>query len=214
MKVRVRLLLATAMGAAVLLTGTAAPALADDFQADASAEAYIPLQNDVVGVLSLKLTDPASVTGVTGAIEPPGKAARPVTFDFRPDAARLTGRWQITKDDQAGDWKLRVAVARGTGSKTTAFVIKVSGKQGISAASITPSPVKLVKGGEVKVTVEASVQDATTVSAKLVSQSGGDSFDLGDLAQESDGVYRGVTYFGDDATAGPWTMEIYARKGG
>ncbi|MGW0804982.1 hypothetical protein [Nonomuraea sp. NPDC002799] len=216
---KLRLLLATALAAALLLGGTAVPALADDFTAQASAEAYIPLQNAVDGIVTLRLKGAAEVRSVTGAIEPPGKAARAVTFDFKADGKtdgaaeqKITGRWPITGDDPAGDWKLRVAVARDGGTSTTPFVVKVSGKQGITAANVTPDPVKLVKGEDVKVTVEASVKDAAAVSAKLVRD--GESFDLGDLAKEPDGRYRGVTYFGDDVAAGGWTLEIYARKGG
>jgi nitrogen fixation protein FixH len=203
MKRRVRLLLATAMGAAVLFAGTsvsAAAAMADDFTGDASASASIPLQNDVEGVVTLNLKDPSKVSSVTGSIEPPGKAAKTVTFDFRTgDTAatqKITGKWPISKDDPAGDWKLSVVVARDTGTNTTPFVVKVAGKQGITGAKVSPDPVQLVKGKDVQVSVEASVKDATTVSAKLVSR------------------YRGSTYFADNSTPGEWTLEVYAHKGG
>ncbi|MDP4504762.1 MULTISPECIES: hypothetical protein [unclassified Nonomuraea] len=221
MKRRVRSLLAIAMGAAVLLAGTgvsAAATMADDFTGDASASASIPLQNDVEGVVTLTLKEPSKVSGVTGSIEPPGKAAKTVTFDFRTgDTAatqKLTGKWPISKDDPAGEWKLSVVVTRDTGANTTPFVVKVSGKQGITGAKVSPNPVQLVKGKDVQVSVEASVKDATTVSAKLVSDAGGEFYDLGDLAKEADGRYRGSTYFADDSTPGDWTLEVYAHKGG
>ncbi|TMR92152.1 hypothetical protein [Nonomuraea basaltis] len=229
MKRRVRLLLATATGAAVLLGGTGLTAtgayashqaltMADDFTGDASASASIPLESDVEGTVTLKLNEPAKVTSVTGSIEPPGKAAKTVTFDFRTgDTATtqaLTGKWPITKDDPAGDWKLSVVVARDTGTNTTPFVVKVSGKQGISGGNVTPDPVQLVTGKDVLVSVEASVKDAATVSAKLVSDAGGEFYDLGDLAKESDGYYRGSTYFADDTTPGDWTLEVHATKNG
>ncbi|HEX4812874.1 MAG TPA: hypothetical protein VFV66_09000 [Nonomuraea sp.] len=229
MKRRVRLLLATATGAAVLLGGAgpvAAPAYAseharataDDFTGDASAVASIPFDGEVQGALTLNLSNPATVTGVTGTIEPPGKAARAVTFDFRAgDTAatqKITGTWQVTEDDAPGDWKLAVVVTRDTGAKTTPYVIKVSANQDITGANVTPNPVKLVTGKDVQVSVETTVKGASSVSAKLVSAGGGEFYDLGELAKESDGAYRGTTYFADDTTPGDWTLEIYARKGG
>lgn len=239
MKRRVRLLFATATGAAVLLGGAGLSAtsalasqyaMADDFTGDASSSAYVPLEKDVEATVTLKLKNPDTVTGVTGSIEPPGKSAKTVTFDFTPSTPStstptatpspaadktITGRWTITKDDPAGDWKLTVNVARsgGSGSPST-FTVKVSGKQGISGANVTPDPVQLVKGKDTKVTVEASVKDAGTVSAKLVSDTTSEYYDLGDLAKESDGYYRGVTYFSDDTTEGDWTLEVYATRGG
>ncbi|MFI7697684.1 hypothetical protein [Nonomuraea sp. NPDC049480] len=228
MKRRVRLLLATATGAAVLLGGTGltatsayahqALAMADDFTGDASSDASIPLESDVEGTVTLKLKDPANVTSVTGSIEPPGKSAKTVTFDFKTGDTAATktiiGTWAITKDDPAGDWKLSVVVARDTGSNATPFVVKVAGKQGISAGRVSPDPVQLVKGKDVQVSVETAVKDAASVSAKLVSESGGELYDLGELAKESDGYYRGSTYFADDTTPGDWTLEVFATKKG
>ncbi|MCK2221721.1 hypothetical protein MF672_049135 [Actinomadura sp. ATCC 31491] len=221
MKRRLRSLLVTAMGAAVLLTTSFAPASyarAGDFTGDASAAAYVPLQNDVEGTVTLNLKEPAKVTGVTGGIEAPGKGVRTVTFDFRAgDTAatqKIVGRWRIGQDDPAGEWKLSVVVARDTGTSTTPFVVQVSGKQGISAAKVTPDPVRLVTGKDVKVSVEATVKDAASVSAKLVSAGGGEFYDLGDLARESDGKYRGSTYFADDTAPGDWTLEVYAHRNG
>ncbi|MEV4370347.1 hypothetical protein AB0J71_24990 [Nonomuraea sp. NPDC049637] len=237
MKRRVRLLLAAATGAAVLLGGAglsatgasaSAHALADDFAGDASASAYVPLEKDVDATVTLRLKNPGNVTSVTGSIEPPGKSARAVSFDFTPSTSTttptptpspatektVTGKWTITKDDPAGDWKLTVNVARSGSSYSTPFSVKVSGKQGISGANVTPDPVQLVKGRDTKVTVEASVKDAGTVSAKLVSDTTSEYYDLGALAQESDGYYRGVTYFTDDTTEGDWTLEVYATRGG
>ncbi|NUT11134.1 MAG: hypothetical protein HOQ38_11730 [Nonomuraea sp.] len=239
MKRRVRLLLATATGAAVLLGGAGLSAtsalasqyaLADgDFTGDASSSAFVPLDKDVEATVTLKLKNPDTVTGVTGSIEPPGKSAKTVTFDFTPSTPStstptatpspaadktITGKWTITKDDPAGDWKLTVNVARASGGGPSTFTVKVSGKQGISGANVSPDPVQLVKGKDTKVTVEASVKDAGTVSAKLVSDTTSEYYDLGDLAKESDGYYRGVTYFSDDTTEGAWTLEVYATRGG
>ncbi|MGW2152719.1 hypothetical protein [Nonomuraea sp. NPDC001699] len=242
MKRRVRLLLAAATGAAVLLGGAglsatgasaSAYALADDFTGDASANAYIPLEKDVDATVTLKLKNPDTVTAVTGTIEPPGKTAKTVSFDFTPSTPStstptatptttpspvadktITGKWTIGKDDPAGDWKLTVNVARSGGSSPSTFTVKVSGKQGISGANVTPDPVQLVKGRDTKVTVEASVKDAGTVSAKLVSDTTSEYYDLGELAKESDTYYRGVTYFTDDTTEGSWTLEVYATRGG
>jgi hypothetical protein len=228
MKRRVRLLLATATGAAVLLGGTGltatsayaaqqASTMADDFTGGASASASVPLDSDVDGTVTLTLKDPNKVTSVTGSIEPPGKSAKTVTFNFRTgDTAAtqsITGRWPITKDDPAGTWRLSVAVARDS-SATTQFDIQVSAKQGITGGRVSPDPVQLVKGEDVKVSVEASVKDATSVTAKLVSDAGGEYYDLGALAAESDGYYRGSTYFADDSPAGTWTLEVNAHKGG
>ncbi|MEU0564334.1 hypothetical protein ABZ297_02910 [Nonomuraea sp. NPDC005983] len=240
MKRRVRLLLATATGAAILLGGAGLSATAaqasqqalragDDFTGDASANAYVPLQSDVEATVTLRLKDPDSVrSSITGSIEPPGKSSRAVSFDFTPSTSpgtpsatpspsadrTITGKWTISKDDPAGDWKLTVNVTRNGGSQATAFVVRVTGKQGISGANVTPDPVKLVKGEDVKVTVEASVKDASTVSAKLVSDTTNEYYDLGDLSKDYDGYYRGTTYFSDDTAPGAWTVEIYASRDG
>ncbi|SEG58377.1 hypothetical protein SAMN05444920_103304 [Nonomuraea solani] len=229
MKRSARLLLATATGAVILAGGIALPAtgasaaqyavtMADDFSGSASAEAYIPIANDVDGKVTLTLKDPGKVTSVSGTIEPPGKSGKSVSFDFSTGGTgaeqTITGRWPISKDDPAGDWQLKVTVTRDTGTNTTPFVVQVSDKQGITGASVNPDPVKLVKGQDVKVTVEATVKDASGVSAKLVSDASREYYDLGDLSKESDGYYRGTTYFADDTPAGSWTLEIYARRGG
>ncbi|NRQ37729.1 hypothetical protein HII36_38755 [Nonomuraea sp. NN258] len=243
MKRRVRLLVATATGAAVLFGGAGIAATsalaaqhavlaADDFTGDATAaNAFIPLETDVEATVTLKLKNPATVSSVTGGITPSGKSEKPVAFDFKPPQVpapsgsasptpspaadvTITGKWTIGKDDPAGDWKLVVNVTRDGASKANEFVVKVAGKQGISSAYVTPNPVQLVKGQDTKVTVTASVKDAGTVSAKLVSDSTNEYYDLGDLAKESDGYYRGVTYFSDDTTPGTWSIEIYASRGG
>jgi hypothetical protein len=225
----VRLLLAAATGAAVLLGGaglTVAPAyasrhaqaIADDFTGDVSAVASIPFEGEVQGTVTLNLSNPGTVTSVTGTVEPPGKPVKTVTFDFRTgDTAatqKITGTWPVTKDDPAGDWKLNVVVTRDTGPKTTPYVIKVSANQDITSADVAPDPVKLVTGKDVQVSVATTVKGATSVSAKLVSAGGGEFYDLGVLAKESDGAYRGTTYFADDTTPGDWTLEIYAHKSG
>ncbi|WP_336208392.1 hypothetical protein [Nonomuraea sp. LPB2021202275-12-8] len=227
MKRRVRSLLTTATGVAVLfggigvtgLTATSAsasqhaPSAAPDFTGDVSASAYVPVEGDAGASVTLRLKAPETVKSVTGGVVPPGKAERPVTFDFKPGASVVTGKWTIGKDDPAGDWKLTVKVVRGS-AQANEFAVKVSGKQGISAAAVTPDPVKLVKGKDVRVSVEASVKGSSSVSAKLVSDESSEYHDLGALAREPDGYHRGSTYFSDDTAAGAWTLEVYATRGG
>lgn len=242
MKRRVRLLLATATGAAVLLGGvglsagtafaTQQVAAGDDFTGDASASnAYIPLEKDVEATVSLKLKNPGTATNVTGSIEPPGKSGKTVTFDFKPSTppppsptptatpspaadVTITGKWTITKDDPAGDWKLTVNVGRGSGSGPNSFTVKVSGKQGITSASVDPDPVNLRKGRDVKVDVQASVKDATNVTAQLVSDDTNEYYDLGSLSQDTTGHYFGTTYFSDDTAPGSWKLVVMATRNG
>nr|WP_152992601.1 hypothetical protein [Nonomuraea pusilla] len=233
MKRRVRLLVAAATGAAVLaggagLTTTAALAAqqqvlaADDFNgAPSVSNAGVPLEQAVEATITLKLREPGKVTALSGAITPAGKTEqRAVTFDFKADSTStatettVTGKWTIGKDDPSGEWKLVVNVTRDGSSRANEFAVAVSGKQGITSGTVTPDPVQLVKGEDVKVTVTASVKDATMVTAKLVSDTAGEYYDLGELAKESDGYYRGVTYFSDDSTPGSWTLELYASRGG
>ncbi|MFI7451781.1 hypothetical protein ACIBQX_30090 [Nonomuraea sp. NPDC049714] len=227
MKRRVRSLLATATGVAVLFGGsglTATGAYASqhalttaqdsgpDFMGDVSANAYVPVQGEAGAGVTLKLRDPMTVRKVTGVIAAPGKPARPVTFDFKREAV-VTGKWTIGEHDPAGRWKLTVSVVRQT-TRTNDFTVRVAGKQRITSASVDPDPVPLVRGKDVKVSVETTVEGSGMVSAKLVSDRGGQYYDLGNLALEPGGYHRGTAYFGDDSTAGAWTLEIYATRGG
>lgn len=226
MKKRLRSLLATATGAALLLGCVNLPAAlaasaGSDFNGAATSDAFIPVDKDIEVSVTLRLKDPATVTAaVTGSITPPGKAGRDVSFDFKPSSASrvtetvITGRFGIGKDDPAGDWRLNVRVPRDGGTGSNDFVLKVSGKQGITSGGVTPNPVRLIKGKDVKVSVKASVTDAASVSAKLISEESNESFDLGDLDRGSDGDYRGSTFFSDDTPPGDWTLEVYANRGG
>lgn len=224
MKRRVRSLLATATGVAVLFGGTGltttsayasqhALAVAPDFMGDVSASAYVPVQGEAGAGVTLKLRNPATVRKVTGVITAPGKPGRPVTFDFERDAV-ITGKWTIGEQDPAGRWKLTVTVVRPTATQANDFTVRVAGKQRITAASVTPDPVTLVRGKDVKVSVETTVEGSDMVSAKLVSDTSSRYYDLGNLALEPGGHHRGTAYFGDDSTAGAWTLEIYATRGG
>ncbi|MBN6056012.1 hypothetical protein JYK22_29045, partial [Nonomuraea sp. RK-328] len=216
-----RLLIAAATGAALLLGGvhlsaanaaTAGP----DFSGAASSDAFIPLDKDVEVTVTLQLKDPGTVSSVTGGITPPGGAERSVSFDFQPSTAAettVTGRFGIGKNDPAGSWRMNVKVTRNGATRDNAFVIGVSARQGIRDASVSPDPVQLVKGKDVKVSVRAGVTDATSVSARLVSDESNEVFDLGDLALYSDGSYRGETYFADDTAPGSWTLEVVATRG-
>ncbi|GGP04932.1 hypothetical protein LDL08_05140 [Nonomuraea glycinis] len=224
MKRRVRSLLATATGVAVLFggaglttTGSAYAAqhaltTGPDFMGDVSASAYVPVQGEAGASVTLKLRDPATVRRVTGVIAAPGKPDRPVTFDFERDAV-ITGKWTIGERDPAGRWKLTVNVVRQT-TQVNDFTVKVAGKQRITSASVTPDPVALVRGKDVKVLVESTIEGSGMVSAKLVSDRSSQYYDLGNLALEPGGRHRGTAYFGDDSTAGAWTLEIYATRGG
>ncbi|NUW36619.1 hypothetical protein HTZ77_35205 [Nonomuraea sp. SMC257] len=217
-----RLLMAAATGAVLLLGGvhlsaanaaTAGP----DFSGAASSDAFIPLDKDVEVTVTLQLKDPGTVSAVNGTITPPGGSERPVGFDFRPSTAAetaVTGRFGIGKNDPAGTWRMTVKVTRNGATRDNAFTIDVSARQGIRDASVQPDPVQLVKGKDVKVSVRAGVSDATSVSAKLISDESNEAFDLGDLALYSDGSYRGETYFADDTAPGSWTLEVTATRGG
>ncbi|WP_113701044.1 hypothetical protein [Nonomuraea lactucae] len=219
---RMRLFLAAATGAVLLVGGAHLPAAnaataGPDFSGAASSDAFIPLDKDIQVSVTLTLRDPGTVTSIAGHITPPGGSQRAVTFDFAPSTAAeavVTGRFGIGKDDAAGEWRMSVQVARGGAPRSNAFVINVSARQGISDAGVSPNPVRLVKGKDVKVSVKAGVTDAGSVSAKLVSQESDESFDLGDLEQGTDGYFRGITYFSDDTTTGDWKLEVYATRGG
>lgn len=256
MKKRMRLLLATATGAAVLLAGVSltttgasatqqAIAAGTDFNGTPTAsDAFIPLDKEAEVTVTLKLKDPLGkadgsvkeVDSVSAAITPTGKTeARALTVNYTkptpttptpspsatstpsptlPAEATVTGTFKITKDDPAGDWKLVVKVSRGGAVADNDFTLKVSGKAGLTGASVTPNPVVLVKGKDIRVTVKVSAKDATSVSATLQSDETAESYDLGDLAKGADGIYRGETYFADDTAAGEWTLVARAVRGG
>jgi hypothetical protein len=224
MKKGLRSLVATATGAVLLLfsgnLSAAAATVGGDFNGAATTDAFIPLDKDIEVSVTLRLKDPGTVTAaVTGTITPPGKAGRDVSFDFRPSSSNkatetaITGKFGIGKDDPAGDWKLNVKVPRDGGTGSNDFLLKVSAKQGITSGGVSPNPVRLVKGKDVKVSVKASVTEAGSVSAKLVSQESNESFDLGDLERGTDGYYRASTFFSDDTAPGAWTLEVYATRG-
>ncbi|MEV4222883.1 MULTISPECIES: hypothetical protein [Nonomuraea] len=216
MRRTVRSLIAAATGVAVLFGGPAAAAQEakqPDFTSAGWSGAYVPLQGETGATATLKLRDPETVKGVKGAIEAPGKAERPVTFDVKPGEAVVTGRWAIGANDPPGDWKLTVTVTRDAPRDNT-FSVKVAGKQSITDASVTPDPVRLVKGKDVEVKVEAAVKGARTVTAKLRSDTTRKFYDLGVMALEPDGHHRGSTYFSDDTAPGAWTLEVYATRGG
>jgi hypothetical protein len=179
---------------------------------DVSASAYVPVQGEAGASVTLKLKNPATVRKVTGVITAPGKPGRPVTFDFERDAV-ITGKWTIGEQDPAGRWKLTVNVVRHT-TQANDFTVRVAGKQRITSASVTPDPVRLVRGKDVKVSVQTTIEGSGMVSAKLVSDTSSQYYDLGNLALEPGGYHRGTAYFGDDSTAGAWTLEIYATRGG
>lgn len=223
MKRRARSLLAAATGAAVLLGGAGLPAAAatrhaqhayhaaPDFTGDVRAGAYVPAYGEVEATVTLGLKDPATVRSVTGTITPPGRGARPVTFTTKDGT--VTGTWRISTNDPAGTWKLAVSVTREA-ARSNAFTVTVAARQAITDASVTPDPVKLLTGRDVKVSVQAAVKGAATVSARLVGDGGAQYYDLGELARESGGRYHGFTYFGDNTVPGEWTLEVYASRGG
>ncbi|MFE3453243.1 hypothetical protein ACFXJ8_30395 [Nonomuraea sp. NPDC059194] len=213
----------------------AAYVAADDITNVSVGNAYVPADKEIEVSFSFALanplgpgtgptTDADKVTITAADITPAGKSAKAVTTSVnypahvtgestapRPASASGTGKFTISKDDPAGDWTLRLQTSRGN---TSTFTVKVAGKQGITGASVTPNPVNLVKGQEVKVTVQAAVKDATLVSAKMVSDTTSEYYDLGSLELATDGYYTGTVYFTDDSAPGDWTLEISASRGG
>ncbi|TXK43125.1 hypothetical protein [Nonomuraea sp. C10] len=222
---RARSLLAAATGAALLLTGTGVPSAqagtrygqvstVPDFTGEVQAVAYVPAHADAEARATLKLRDPATVERVTGWIVPPGKQRRRVTFDLRPGSATVTGKWTVAPGDPAGAWRLTAEVTRGGAPRANDLTVQVAARQAITGATVSPSPVKLVRGKDVKVSVEVKVKGSETVTAKLVAESSTAYYDLGTLARESNGVHRGVTYFGDHSPPGEWTLQVHATRGG
>ncbi|MGW5684315.1 hypothetical protein [Nonomuraea sp. NPDC003754] len=242
MKRRMRLLLATATGVAVLVGGAglssasasvsrAVHAVADDITSVSVGNAYVPADKEIevsftfqvsnpLGTGTAATTDADKVTIGSAAITPPGKSARPLNVSYtapahvgenqpRPASAPGSGKFTISKDDPSGDWTLTIVTSRGTNN----FTVKVAAKQGITGASITPNPVDLIKGKEVKVSVRAAVKDATLVSGKMVSDTTSEYYDLGSLEVDTDGYYTGAVYFTDDSAPGAWTLEISASRG-
>lgn len=258
MKKRMRLLIATATGAAVLLGGVSltasgasatqqAIAAGTDFNGTPTAtDAFIPLDKEAEVTVTLKLKDPLgkaddsvkAADSVSATVTPAGKTeARAVTVNYTkptpptgtptpspsptatipptlPAEATVTGTFKITKDDPAGSWKLLVKVSRNGVVTDNDFTISVSGKAGLTGASVTPNPVVLVKGKDVRVTVKVSAKDASAVSAVLQSDETSETYDLGDLAKGADGIYRGETYFADNTASGEWTLVARAVRGG
>ncbi|GAA2385639.1 hypothetical protein GCM10010404_48140 [Nonomuraea africana] len=237
------MLLATATGVAVLVGGAslssasasvsqAAYAAADDITNVSVSSAYVPADKELEVSVTFAVANPlgsgtgpaqdADKVSITSAdITPPGKSAKAVSVSYtapanvadgqpRPTTASGSGKFTITKDDPSGDWTLKIVTSRGTNS----FTVKVAGKQGITGASVNPNPVNLLKGHEVKVTVQAAVKDASLVSAKMTSDTTSEYYDLGSLELGSDGYYTGTVYFTDDSAPGDWTLEISANRGG
>ncbi len=218
-----RLLLAAATGAALLVGGAHLPVAyaataGPDFDGPAVADASIPADGDVEVTVTLSLRDPRTVTAVTGHVTPPGGSRRDVAFDLKPSTAAraaIAGRFTVGSDDPPGAWRLNVQVAReGDPARATTFALHVAGRQRVDTAAVSPNPVLLVRGKDVKVSVLAGVTGAETVSARLVSVGSHDTYRLGDLERGSDGRYRGVTYLSDDTAPGEWRLEVSARRGG
>lgn len=240
---KVRLLLATATGAAVLLggagiTATAAGAstsltartAAGDITGVSAGNTYVPSDGTVQAGINFTVKDPLGTdpsttvpASVTAEISPPGKAARSVNVSYSqpskgsdgklPTSAAGTGSFNISSDDPAGDWSLTFKVSRGGSVSTDSFTVNVTGKKASISASVSPDPVNLKKGREVQVDVSARVKDAGSVSARLVSDDTSEYYDLGTLSQDGYGVYTGSTYFSDDTEPGAWTLEVTATRG-
>ncbi|MFI6533200.1 hypothetical protein ACIBHY_12165 [Nonomuraea sp. NPDC050547] len=240
---KVRLLLATATGAAVLLGGagvaaTAAGAstsltartAAGDITGVSAGNTYVPSEGTVQAGINFTVKDPLGTdpnttvpAGVTAEISPPGKGARSVNVSYSqpskgsdgrlPTSAAGTGSFSISSDDPAGDWSLTFKVSRGGSISSDSFTVNVTGKKASISASVTPDPVNLKKGREVQVDVRARVKDAGSVSARLVSDDTSEYYDLGTLSQDGYGIYTGSTFFSDDTEPGTWTLEVTATRG-
>ncbi|MFI6319926.1 hypothetical protein ACIBG8_20490 [Nonomuraea sp. NPDC050556] len=153
---------------------------------------------------------PADITGKGNKIEN-GKAH----VANVPATSEIKGSFLIKEadKDKTGKWTVKVTVTRAA-STESCKEFDVSGKAGLTGATVTPNPVSLVKGKDVRVSVKVSAKDASSVSAVLQSDETSESYDLGTLAKGSDGIYRGETYFADDTAAGNWTLVARAVRGG
>ncbi|WP_343953078.1 hypothetical protein [Nonomuraea longicatena] len=236
---KVRLLFATATGAAVLLGGAgltatsasaAQVALAGDISGVSVSGAYIPNASSTQASFDFTLRDPLGTAGneaqasVSAEITPATGGSRGVSLSYSPPSkgtdgslptsASGSGTFTINREDPSGDWTLTFRVTRGGSTSTDTFNVKVTGKQGITGASVNPDPVRLKKGKDVRVDVRATVKDATNVSATLVSDETTESYDLGTLSDEYDGTWSGHTFFSDDTTPGDWTLVVTANRGG
>ncbi|WP_157249898.1 hypothetical protein [Nonomuraea typhae] len=239
---KVRLLLATATGAAVLLGGagltasaatasTSQSAAAGDISGVSASNTYVPGSGSVTAAIGFVLQNPLGTNkdqpvqaDVSAEITPPGKSSRSVGISYTPPqknsdgtlpgTASGTGSFTISSDDPSGAWTLVFKVNRGGSTGTDTVTVNVTGKTAGISASVSPDPVNLRKGREVQVDVRASVKDAGSVSAKLVSDETNEYYDLGTLSQDSyAGSYSGSTYFSDDTDPGQWTLVVTATRG-
>lgn len=233
---RLRLLVATATGAAVLLTGASLSAASattagDDISGVTASGTVIPTSGDTQASIAFQLRDPLGTQSAPGTasvsaeITPPGKSARAVSISYSPPTAPSEGQplptsqsgsgsFTIGKDDPTGDWTLNLKVSRGGAESSNTFSVTVSGDSTITGATVDPNPVNLQKGKEVKVSVSVSVKDATSVSAQLVSDDTNEYYDLGSLQVDGNGYYSGETFFSDDTAPGDWKLEVTASRGG
>jgi hypothetical protein len=222
---RLRSLMAAATGAALLVGGMDLPAAdaattGTDFNGLTWSSAFVPSDKAVDVKITGRLKLPASVTEpLSATVTPPGRAARPVAFDFTPVPPKagaetaVTGKFAIGAADPSGDWKLAVKVVRGLETGSDSFTVKVAPKVQAGKGAVWPTPVRLVKGKDIKISVKAGATGADTVSAKLVTSASRQYYDLGDLERGKDGYFRGVTYFSDDTPPGVWSLEFTAAAG-
>ena len=233
---RLRLALATATGLVVLLGGAALPASAavptDDFRDVRSSGTFVPGTGEKTASIGFTVVNPLGTvaatpvtTTVSAEIIPPGRSSKAVTITYTaptppaagaalPTSAAGTGTFTITKDDPIGMWALKLTVSRGGTPGTTAiYDVPVTAENAITGATVSPNPVSLQKGKEVRVSVSVTVKEATTVSAQLVSDDTSEYYDLGNLTHEGNGLYSGETFFSDDSAPGGWKLEITATRG-
>lgn len=162
---------------------------------------------DLAASLPKNFPVPQTATGIPVETTALAVAGVPASVD-------LKGQFLIkeTDKDKVGKWQIKITLSRSSAPSCQEF--DVAGKAGLTSASVTPNPVVLVKGKDIKVSVKVSAKDASSVSAVLQSDDTSESYDLGDLAKGIDGVYRGETYFSDDTSAGDWTLVARAVRGG
>ncbi|GII91258.1 hypothetical protein [Sinosporangium siamense] len=132
--------------------------------------------------------------------------------------ASVTTTFTITKDDKHGKWVLQLTPTRGSGSAACDEEIAVDPVVAVTGALISPNPVTVKSGDETKVSVKAEVngvrKDAGKVTARLVSDTTDEYYDLGELeTRDNDGIFRGSAYMDGTTTTGDWTLEVVAKRG-
>ncbi|GAA4060356.1 hypothetical protein GCM10022248_30150 [Nonomuraea soli] len=144
----------------------------------------------------------------------PGETPAPFTHTpSAPTTAEVKGSFLIKESnkDKVGNWKLKVTVARASGSTESCKEFAVAGQSAVASGTVSPTTVQLKKGVDVPLKVVAEVKNAKNVSMELRSHDGTMWVNV-PLYQDGDGLYRNTAHLADDTTPGSWYFVVKATR--